>query len=179
MIFSSLYIFIYIYDMMGGIRFCGCGCQSEDPFVCFGIKPTQRACAPPDRKRTREERSQSRQEKEAEQRSWQNRGSQQSREERWMLEPVDSEAGLANMRGWVSIPGGFVGISLEYTLTLAHRCTESHAKVSQTSPFLHLELTQVRLFVLFSSTLSVVYVVLCCVSVKKCEIPLAGDERNH
>ena len=34
------------------------------------------------------------------------------------------------------------------------------------------------LFVLFSSALSVVYVVFC-VSVKKCEIPLAGDERNH
>ena len=34
------------------------------------------------------------------------------------------------------------------------------------------------LVVLFSSTLSVVYVVFC-VSVKKCKIPLAGDERNH
>ena len=34
------------------------------------------------------------------------------------------------------------------------------------------------LFVLFSSTLSVVYVV-SCVSVKKCEIPRAGGERNH
>ena len=34
------------------------------------------------------------------------------------------------------------------------------------------------LFVLFSSTRSAVYVVFC-VSVKKCEIPLAGYERNH
>ena len=37
-------------------------CQSEDSFVCFGAKPTQRACArnfPRDRKRTREGRSQS------------------------------------------------------------------------------------------------------------------------
>ena len=34
------------------------------------------------------------------------------------------------------------------------------------------------LFVIFSSALSVVYVVFC-VSIKKCEIPLAGDERNH
>ena len=44
---------------MGGIRFCGCecGCQSEDPFVFFGAKPTQRACArglPLDRKKMRE-----------------------------------------------------------------------------------------------------------------------------
>ena len=32
---------------MGGIRFCGCGCgyQSEDPFVCCRAKPTQRAFA--------------------------------------------------------------------------------------------------------------------------------------
>ena len=29
-------------DMMGGIRFCRCGCQSEDPLVCFGAKLTQR-----------------------------------------------------------------------------------------------------------------------------------------
>ena len=36
----------------------------------------------------------------------------------------------------------------------------------------------VCLFVLLSSTLSVVYVVFY-VSVKKCEIPLARDERNH
>ena len=46
--------------MMDGIRFCGCGCQSENPFVCFGVKPTQRACMrdlPWDRKWTREGRS--------------------------------------------------------------------------------------------------------------------------
>ena len=46
---------------MGGIRFCGCGCQSEDSFVCFGTKPTQTACKrdfPQDRKRIREGRSQ-------------------------------------------------------------------------------------------------------------------------
>ena len=54
---------------MGGIRFCwyGYGCQLENPFVCFGAKPTQRACAgdfPRDRKRTREGRFQG-QEKEA------------------------------------------------------------------------------------------------------------------
>ena len=39
-------------------------------------------------------------------------------------EPVDPEAGFANMRSWISIPGDFLGISLEYTLVLAHRCTE-------------------------------------------------------
>ena len=30
-------------DTMGGIRFCGSGCQSKNPFVSFGAKPTQRA----------------------------------------------------------------------------------------------------------------------------------------
>ena len=52
-------------------------------------------------------------------------------------------------------------------------------KSPQTSPFLILELTQVRacLFFFFS-TLLVVYFV-SCVFVKKCEIPLAGDERIY
>ena len=38
---------------MGGIRFSVYGCQSENLFVCFGAKPTQRACTrdlPRDRK---------------------------------------------------------------------------------------------------------------------------------
>ena len=55
----------------------------------------------------------------------------------------------------------------------------SFTKVSQTSPFLLLELTQVRVCLFFfSSTPSIVYIVFC-VFVKKCEIPLSGDERNH
>ena len=40
-------------DTMGGIRFSVCGCQSENPFVYFGAKFTQRTCArdlPRDRK---------------------------------------------------------------------------------------------------------------------------------
>ena len=45
---------------MVGIHFCGCGCQSENPFVCFGAKPTQRVWARDllrGRKWTREGRS--------------------------------------------------------------------------------------------------------------------------
>ena len=127
---------------------------------------------------TRPEEDERRQDCRTEETSQQNRAV--SRRER-ELEPVDSEAGLANVRGWVNVPGGFVGISLEYTLALAHRCTDSYAKVSQTSPFSLLDLGAYPspcLCVLFSSTISVVYVVFC-VSVKKCEIPLAGDEKNH
>ena len=36
----------------------------------------------------------------------------------------------ANVRGWVSVPGGCVGILLGYTLAIAHRCTENHRKMS-------------------------------------------------
>ena len=46
---------------MGGIRSyeCMCECQSENPFVCFGAKPTQKYCARdlPRDGRTREGRS--------------------------------------------------------------------------------------------------------------------------
>ena len=62
--------------MMGGILFCGCGCQSEDPFIYFGAKPTQRAYARDfsrDRKRKKEGRSQ-REQKKAESRTQQGRG---------------------------------------------------------------------------------------------------------
>ena len=78
-----------------------------------------------------------------------------------MLGCVDPEAGLANVRGWVSIPGDFVGILLEYTLALAHRCTESYAKESQTYPFLRLEQTQVRVCSLFFHPIGYVCCVLC------------------
>ena len=78
------------------------------------------------------------------------------------LGPVDPEAGLANVRGWVRIPGGCVGISLGYTLVIA-RCTEIHRKLSQTSLFLRLELTQVHacFFLLFFHPLGCVCCVLC------------------
>ena len=110
---------------------------SASHFVCFGAKPTQKACMqdlPRDWKRMSQSREDAREETRTENRPFGRREQE--------LGLVDSEAGLANVRGWVSVPGGFVGISLEYTLALAHRCTESYAKVSQTSHFLRLELTQ-------------------------------------
>ena len=111
--------------MIGGIRFCGCGL--DYPFVCFGAKPTERACA---------------------------LGSRQ-------LGPVNLEACSANLKTWVNIPGVFVGISLEYTLALTHIFTESYTKVSQTSPFLRLELIQVRVCSLFFHPLGCVCYILC------------------
>ena len=85
--------------------------------------------------------------------------------ERRLLGPVEQKAGLSNVRGWVSIPGDFVGISVEYTLAIAVRITESYSKLSQTSLFVSLDRTQVRvcLFVcsLYFHTLSCVCCVLC------------------
>ena len=127
---------------MSGIRLCGygCGCQSEDPSVRFGAKPTQRACARDflrDKKRTREGRPHN-QEKSAEE----TRGV--GSREQVTASKCGPDAGLATVRGLVSLPGNFVRISLEYTLAIACRCTERCTKLSETSPFLRLELIQVH-----------------------------------
>ena len=92
-----------------------CKCQSEDSFVCFGTKPTQRACVqdfPRDQKRTREGRSH---------RTEVDRTGQSAGENRQLVGCVEPGARLGNVRGWVSIPGDLVGILLEYTLAIAHR----------------------------------------------------------
>ena len=141
-------------DTIGGIRFCGCGFQSENPFVCSGAKPTQRAYAwdlPRDRKRTRKGRSQrnsqqkgareTNQEVSQEMRTGQRRD--QSIEVRKAAARTcwPTDAGFTNARIWVSIPSGFVEVSRKYTPAIACKCTESSTKVSQTSPLLRLELT--------------------------------------
>ena len=81
--------------MMGSIRFSGC--QSEDPFICFGTKPTQKACAQDSpRDQMREGKVPEREQRKADNRSQQNRAVGRRGQE---LGPVDSEARLANMRG--------------------------------------------------------------------------------
>ena len=108
-------------------------CQSEDPFVCFGAKPTQRACLrdfPCNRKRTREWRPRS-------------RTGESEGESRWLLGCVDPDAGLAKMSQhsrWLC--GNFAQIH-------ARDSSQNAWKVSQTSLFLRLELTQVLVW-LFS-----------------------------
>ena len=95
-------------DTMGSFIFCGCGCQSKNPFVCFGAKSTQRVGArdlPRDRKKAREGRYhrqwawQNSQQKGAEETSRQNRSvrrwksgreeTYQQNSERRLLGPVD------------------------------------------------------------------------------------------
>ena len=73
----------------------------------------------------------------------------------------------------VSMASGYCG---SFARVHARVSSQNAQKMSRNPPFLRLELTHVvfvRLF--FSSTLSVVF----CVSVKKCVIPLGGDEINH
>ena len=179
-------------DTMGGIRFCGrgFGCQSEDPFVLFWCEihtKGLRAKFP-----TRPEEDEGRKvpvskEGGRTKRTEQGNGKSTavSRREQStevggsrLLGPVGPEAGLTNVRGWISIPGDFVGILLEYTLALAHRLTECQESVTNFSLLALGANPSPCSLVLVSSTLLVVCVVFC-VSVKKCEIPLAGDERKH
>ena len=114
-------------------------CQSKDPFVCFGAKPTQRACArdlPRDRKKTREKRR------------------NQTTEER-----------MIQCSWWLC--GNFARIHTRAS-------PQIHRKLRKSVTIFSLLVLRANpnpcLFILFSSTLSGVYVVFC-VSVKKCEIP--------
>ena len=167
------YLHINKFGTMGVFVSVGVGiseCQSEDSFIRFGAKATQTACSRDflqDWKKTRkgnvpgQSTEESSQQKRAINRSQGKVTVRKRRLPSEELRPVNLEAWSANARGWVSVPGGCVGILLGYTLTIS-RCTENHTKVSQTSPFLRLELTQVRACLFFfSSTLSVVYVVSC------------------
>ena len=107
-------------------------CQSEDPVVFLVRNPhkelaseisheTGRGRGKEDPKvRERQNREVNRAGQSTGESSRQKSGEADGRE-RWLLESVDWDAGLDNMRRWDSIPGGFVGISLEYTLALAHR----------------------------------------------------------
>ena len=132
-------------------------CHSEDLFVCFGAKPTQRAW-------TRD-------------RKWRREGKCQRRQR----EAVDNRPEIAVQRRTQSAEGGsekmeagqsrdesafLVALwkfSAKYTPAIACNCSESCTKVSQTPSSCAWSWPRpvfVRLF--FSSTLSVVF----CVSVK-------------
>ena len=75
------------------------------------------------------------------------------------LGPVDLEAESVSTRGWVSVPGRWVKISLGYTLAIATEPQKHiHArKVLKTSPFLRLGPTQVRSCLFFFLLLSDIY----------------------
>ena len=91
-----------------GIRCVGVGVgkyQSEDSFVCFGAKLTQRACArdfPRDRKRTREGRPQSQEESKHKRDQGREQSSRQkSGEADSQLRSQQKRAGACGLRRWV------------------------------------------------------------------------------
>ena len=134
-------------------------CQSEDPFVCFGTKPTQRAGTrdlPWDQKKTKEGRSQSQQ-------KWAEQGSRQER-------AVNRSRGKPTAR--MCGPGCQVGHRErmnQHSGWLCGNFTQIHAldssqnarKMSQTSPLLRLEWTQVRVCSLIFHPLGCVCYVFC------------------
>ena len=125
---------------MGSIRFCGCGWQSEDPFVCF-VRNLHKGLGSEISHETG--RGRGKDGPWVKRRRYNievDRTGQLAGKSRRLLGCVDPDAGLANLRGWVSIPGDFVGISLEYTLAIAHRM---QGKCHKLPPFLRSELTQV------------------------------------
>ena len=111
-----------------------------------------------------------------ERRSWQSRAEENGRLEIAVQgkDGQQKEAVRKDSQRWVSIPRGCVEVSCKI-----HACNslqmheELHKKCHIESPFLSLELTQVRVCSFFLSfTLSIVF----CVSVKKCVIPLVGNQ---
>ena len=122
-----------------------CGCQSDNRFVSFSTKPTQRACAQ-DRKWTRKGRSQKRQKKTVCRRdqsieqavTWWKQGREERRAEVrkttaktcWPTETV-----WTNAKRQVSIVSGFVRVFIRVKACIS---SQNSQKVSQTSLFLAL-----------------------------------------
>ena len=146
---------------MGGI--CFCRCQSENPFVCFGAKPSQRACAwdlPRDRK-DEGRKSDRTVDKGEEKKTVGMRG--QSREGN-SQEKGTTETSRQNrsVNRWADIARGFVRVSAWVNACISSQNTQ---KVSQTPPPLALG-ADPSPCLFFSSTLSF----LLWLSVKQCEI---------
>ena len=109
--------------MIGDIRFCGCGWMPIRGSLClFWYKTHTKGLRT--RFPARPEENEGKPDPRAVNRS---QGKVTVRERQLLSEelgPVDPEARLADVRGWVSIPCGCVGILLGYMLVIAHRCTE-------------------------------------------------------
>ena len=172
----------FLRTMTRGVAFVSVGvgkCQSEDSFVCFGKKTHRKGLRTSFLTRLEEDKGEkapkssegSSIEQSAEQKSAVYRREQSRKPTASMCGPrgrVGQREKMSQRSLWLC--GNFARIH-------APDSSQNARKVSQTSLFLRLVLTQVRVCSL-SSTLLVVYIVFC-VSVKKYEIPLAGDKRNH
>ena len=95
-------------------------CQSEDSFVL--VRNPHKGLALEilyeTGRRWRKARTQGSQQKRAVNRR---RGKVTVRDRCKDLGTVDSDAGLVNVREWLSVPGGCIGILLRYTLVIAHK----------------------------------------------------------
>ena len=149
--------------MMGSIRFRLCWCHSEDLFVCFGAKPTQRAWMQ-DRKWRREGRSQRRRRESVEKGGRREQSSCDSCPEKHTVNRRRQwEDGSRAVKRWVSIPSGFVEVSCKYSLAIACKWTESCTKLSHILPpscaWSWSKSVFVRLF--FSSTSNIPMIRIC------------------
>ena len=132
---------------MGGIRFYRCGCQSEDPFVLarnphnglareiFHETVIGREKEGPRVNRGDQGREQDSQQKSGEADSQEEEAEidesteQGSWQKRAGARTCGLRSRLADMRGWVSVPCGFVGISLEHTLADGQRAAQKCPKL--------------------------------------------------
>ena len=117
---------------------------------------------------------------------WTEQTSQQSREggrtgqsageSRWLLGCGDSEAGLANVRGRVSVPRGFVGISLDI-----HACTspQMHKMLGKYHTLLSSCVWSLIKSVFICSLFFHPLGCVCCVLCVRKEMWNTRDERNH
>ena len=94
--------------------------------------------------------------------------------EMWLLkeelEPVDSAVRSANVRGWVNIYGGYVGISLKYRHLIATDAQKPTEKCQNFSLLVLGANPGLCLFVLLSSTLDYICCI-CIVFVKHVKCP--------
>ena len=167
---------------MDGNRFCGCGCQSEDSFVCFGGKGLVREISrETGRKRGKEGPRDSRQEKAVKRRSvkrWEQGREEisQQKSERWLLRPVDRK-----MPGWPTWE------DKSALLVACGSFAREDARVSPQKHRMHKSVTDFSLLELGANPSPWLFVLLffhplsCifCMLVKEYEIPLARDEKKH
>ena len=145
-----------------GHSLCGC----VDPFVCFGAKHTQTACTQNlhrDRKKAKEWRSERRQ-----------KGTVSRREQKRSVglreQSREGEGHSQQKPAWlVAFEGVLPWVHARVSSQNAQKVSWNSLSCAWGWP----KSVFVRLF--FSSTLSVVF----CVSVKKCVMPVVGDEINH
>ena len=150
-------------DTMGSIRFCLCGCRSENPFVCFGAKRTRRAWRrdpPRDRKWRREGRSQRRQSQLTKE-DWKGQSTEGSKKDR------STEQGRQT-RNESEFLAALWKFRVKYTPARGCKCTDNCTKVPQTP-------SSCKSVFFLSSTLSVVF----CVSIKKCVMLLVRDDKKN